>query len=167
MRDGALKWALRLLGLALTIGPIIIAFGINNWDIKATVLPSDAELNQVTNQVKGVFGGGLSPDTFTHGNLTSDGNNVQLQVTFKSPLNVPIKITSISINVSNQGAQLTQLHMQEGVVDVPANGTANLTFVGSYSGTIPVNPQLSATATFETYGVTVQLNGVAIQGGQL
>ena len=60
MRDGALKWGLRLLGLALVIAPILIAFSMNDWDIRNTLLPSNEEMVQIQERMTELFDGGLS-----------------------------------------------------------------------------------------------------------
>lgn len=167
MRDGALKWGLRLLGLALTIGPILIAFGMHNWDIKETVLPSQEDINQVTGQIAGVFGGGFSKDTLTFGDNVISDNNVTVPATFRSPFKVPVRVTSFSVLVMDQGVQIATLHLEGGAVEVPANGTVNFNLVGSYSGGAVTDPRLAnLSVTFEIYGVTVQMNA-DMQGGQL
>jgi len=160
-----LKWALRLLGLALTIGPILIALGAHDWDVKKAVLPSDEEIRQISDQVTGIFGGGFSQETLTFGEPILSGNIIRLPVTFRSPLKVPIKITDFSVMVTDQGAQAIELQMEETGLDIPANGTAALTLVGSISGALPSNPKLAAiSASLEVYGVTIQLHP-SIQGG--
>ncbi len=163
MGDRALKWCLRLLGIALLIGPILVALSANNWDIKAAVLPTEEEMNQVMDSVTGVFGGGFSQDTFVIGNPSVSGNKVSLLVSFKSPFNVPIKIIDVTITVADKGVQVGQLSMQDSVVEVPVNGTANLTLVGTLTGSYPTDPQFSIqSGTFEVYGVSVHLQ----MGGQ-
>lgn len=153
-----MKWALRLLGLALLIGPILIAFGMNNWDLKAAVIPSEDEISQVTGQITGIFGDGFSQDTFTIGNPTVIGTNVILPITFKSPLSVPIRINDISVTVVDQGTTLGQLNLEEGV-DVPVDGTVSFDLVGTYSGPMPSDPQIGGmNLNIEVYGVTVQVN---------
>jgi len=162
-----LRWGLRLLGLALLIGPILIAFGMHNWDIKETVLPSQDDIDQVTGQVTGMFSGGFSQDTLTIGTPSISGSDVRVPVTFRSPLNVPIKVTDISVTVVDQGATLGQLHLEDGALEIPAGGTVSFALVGTYTGTIPSDPQLGEMSiTLEVYGVTAQINPSA-QGGQL
>ncbi len=163
MRDGALKWALRLLGLALAIGPILIAFSMNNWDLRATVLPSDQELGQVQDQLtQSVFGGGISEDTLTYGSPITSGNNVTVPITFRSPLNISGTILSFDVGIDDQGIRVAELHLQDGPVHVPANGTVEFDLAGTYQGEMPANPQIgSLTVTFEVYGVTVRISGMA------
>jgi hypothetical protein len=166
MGERALAWGLRLLGIALAIGPLLIALGTHNWDIKAAVLPSDAEIKEVEDSVKGVFGGGFSENTFSIGSPTIVGNTIRISVSFTSPFNIPIKIKDISASVSNQGVEIAQVQMQEDEVEVPATATVNFTLVGAYTGGLPTNPQLSgAGITFEFYGVTILAHMSSGQGG--
>jgi len=162
MRDGALKWGLRLLGIALTLGPLLIAFGTHNWDIKAAVLPNENEMKQIENSVTGIFGGGPSENTFSIDSPTITGNRIEVPIHFTSPFNIPIKIKDISASVSN----LAQVQMEEEEVNVPAGATVNFVLAGTYTGMLPTNPQLSsADMTFEFYGVTVSARIVGGQGG--
>ena len=165
MRDGALKWGLRLLGIALTIGPLLIALGAHNWDIKAAVLPSDAEIKEIGDSVKGIFGGGFSENTFSIGSPTIVGNTVRVSVSFTSPFNIPIKIENVSASVSDQGVEIAQVQLAN-EVEVPAMATRTLQLVGNYTGGVPTNPQPSSIdMTFEFYGVTVLAHITVGQGG--
>lgn len=167
MKDGALKWALRLLGLALAIAPIIIAFSINNWNLRETVLPSNEEIVQIQNQVTSAFGGGFSQDSLVFDDPVFSGSSVSVSVTFRSPFNVPMRITEASIGVSDQGVKIMDLHLDEDFVEVPASGTASFTLVGLYSGAEPTDPQFeSMDATFEIYGLTVDIH-TGVMGGVL
>lgn len=157
MGERALAWGLRLLGIALTIGPLLIALGAHDWDIKAAVVPSEAEIKGVEESVKGVFGEGFSENTFSISSPTVTGNTVKVSVQFTSPFNIPIKFKDLSASVSDQGREIARVQMQEDEVEVPAGATVNFTLVGTYTGAQPTNPQLSsADITFEFYGVTIQ-----------
>lgn len=158
MKERALKWVLRLLGIALLIGPILVAFSMNNWDLRQTVLPSESEMSQVSESVSGLFGGGISQNPFEWQDPIVTGTTIRLPVKFTSPFNAPIKITDISATVSDQGVQIAELRMEEDEVEVSAKGTANFTLAGSFSGMPPVSPQFSRlTGNFEMYGLTVQI----------
>jgi hypothetical protein len=166
MGERALKWGLRLLGIALAIGPLLIALGTHNWDIKAAVLPSENEINEIENSVTGIFGGGPSENTIHYSILPPSDSNIRVSVQFTSPFNIPIKIKDVSASVSDQGVNIAQVHMQEDEVEVPAKATVNFTLVGPYTGGLPTNPQLSgANITFELYGVTIQAHMSGGQGG--
>ncbi len=166
MRDGALKWGLRLLGLLLFIGPILVAFSMNGWDLRETVLPSNEEIGLIQNQLNSaVFSRGFSADMITYGTPVINGNNVSVDLTFRSPLNVDATILSFDVGVNDQGLRVGELHLQDGAVMVPANGTVKFTLAGTYSSGALVDPQAdSISVLFEVYGVTIQLQTSA--GGQ-
>jgi hypothetical protein len=165
MGERALAWGLRLLGIALVIGPLLIALGTHNWDIKAAVLPSENEMKQIENSVTGIFGGGPSENTFNYSILPPADGNIRVSIQFTSPFNVPIKIDNISASVSYQGGGKENVYL-ENEVEVPAQATVNFMLIGTYTGVLPTNPQLSsADITFESYGVTVSVRIVGGQGG--
>jgi hypothetical protein len=168
MGERALAWGLRLLGIALVIGPLLIALGAHNWDIKAAVLPSDNEMKQIENSVTGIFGGGSPENTFSIGSPTIVGNNVIVPIT--SHFNIPIKIENLSASVSVPSGKIYV--RLENEVEIPVGGTMGVTenltlsVFGTYTGGLPTNPQLSIdNITFESYGVTVSARNVSGQGG--
>ena len=159
MGERVLGWGLRLLGIALFIGPFIAAFAAHDWDIQAAVVPSQAEMDEVNDRLSGlVVEEGFSEDPLTFGDPTYSDTTIRVTVGFTSPLKIPIKITDLSASMSDQGVQVAQVQMEEAEIDVPANGTANFTLVGSYTGIPPTNPEpTDVNITFELYGVTLQL----------
>lgn len=166
MGERALGWGLKLLGIALFVGPFIAAFAVHNWDFQATVMPSQEEMDELEETLSGLFGEGFSEDTFTLGTPTFSGNTIRIPVGFTSPLNLPVKITDLSFTISDQGVELAQVEMEETEVEIPANGTVNFTLTGSYTGTPPTDPQpTDMNITFEAYGVTLQMQ--VGQGGEV
>jgi hypothetical protein len=158
MGERALGWGLRLLGIALFVGPFIAALAVHNWDLQATVMPSQAEMNEIEKRVTGLFGEGFSEDTFTLGTPTFSDTTIRVTVGFTSPFKLPVKITDLSVSISDQGVQVGQVRMEEAEVEVPANGTVNFTLIGSYTGALPTDPQpTDMNITFEVYGVTFQV----------
>ena len=158
MGERALGWGLKLLGIALFVGPFIAAFAVHNWDLQATVMPSQEEMDELKEMLSGLFGGGFSEDTFTLENPTYSGGKIRIPVRFTSPLNLPIKITDISLTISDQGVEVAQVEMEETEIEIPANGTVNFTLIGPYTGTLPTNPQpADVNITLEAYGVTLQM----------
>jgi len=156
--ERALGWGLKLLGIALFVGPFIAAFAVHNWDLQATVMPSQEEMDELKEMLSGLFGGGFSEDTFTLENPTYSGGKIRIPVRFTSPLNLPIKITDISLTISDQGVEVAQVEMEETEIEIPANGTVNFTLIGPYTGTLPTNPQpADVNITLEAYGVTLQM----------
>ena len=156
MGERALKWAFKLLGIALVVVPLVVALAAADWDLKAAVLPSNEELNQAKSAVAGVIGGGISQDTLTWGSPTIVDSNLSVPVTLKSPFNVPIKITEAAVT-ANTGTQTIQLRMKEKEVEVPKNATVVITLVGTYSGMLPSNPQIAGFMTIEVYGLTARI----------
>lgn len=158
MGERALGWGLRLLGIALFIGPFIAAFAVHNWDIQATVMPSQAEIDELEEKVTGLFDEEFSEDMFTVGDPTYSGTTIRVTVGFASPFKLPIKIRDLSASMSDQGVQVAQVQMEEAEVDVPANGTVNFTLIGSFTGAPPTDPEpTEVNITLEVYGVTLQL----------
>ncbi|MFQ6129626.1 MAG: hypothetical protein ACE5OT_02305 [Candidatus Hadarchaeaceae archaeon] len=157
MGERALGWGLKLLGIALFIGPFIAAFSAHGWDIQAAVMPSQAEMDEVKEMVTGLFGEGFSEDSFTLGTPTYSNNTISVTIGFTSPFKLPIKITDLSASISDQGVQVAQVQMEE-EVEVPAEGTVNFTLIGSYTGAPLTDPEFTdASITFELYGVTLQV----------
>jgi hypothetical protein len=167
-KDTALRLGLMLLGILLSLGPLLIALGTHNWNIMAAVMPSDAELQQTTDMVTGLVDNtGFSANTFSIGLPTIQGNTLRVPTQFTSPFKIPITLKSLTVSVSDQGATIAQLQT-EGSVEIPASGTASITFVGTYTGTtLPTNPQISGVdnMTIEVYGITISAQLSSIQGG--
>jgi len=112
------------------------------------------------------WGREFSEDTFTIGTPTSSGNTIRIPVRFTSPLNLPIKITDISLTISDQGVEVAQVEMEETELEIPVNGTVDFTLTGPYTGTLPTDPQpTDVNITFEVYGVTLQVQ--MGQGGEV
>jgi len=165
-KDTGLKIALMLLGILLSVGPLIIALGSHNWNIMAAVMPSDAEIKQSTDMVTGLFDNKGFENAFSIGLPTIQGNTLRVTTQFTSPFNFPITLNELVVSVSDQGATIAQAR-NEGVVEIPARGTANITFVGTYTGALPTNPQIQIdNLTVEFYGITVFAQMSSVQGGQ-
>lgn len=158
MGERALGWGLMLLGIALFIGPFIAAFAAHNWGLQAAVMPSQAEMDGVREMLGGLFDEGVSEDPFTFGDPTYSDTTIRVTVGFTSPLKLPMKITDLSVSISDRGVQVAQLQMEEAEVDVPAGGTVNFTLIGSYTGAPLTDPEpTDMNITFEVYGVTLQV----------
>ncbi len=180
MGERALKWGLRLLGILLTIGPLVIALGMHNWDIKAAVLPSDAEIAEIQGSATGIFGGTPIED-FTFSNYTYDINTgvITADVSFKSNINLSLTITNLSgyATCAEHGVRLGSISMQEQSVVVPENGHAGFTITGtvtpegvlhiatSHAGDLPTIGLENASITIELYGVSIQIQISVAQGG--
>ncbi|MEA1904522.1 MAG: hypothetical protein U9M97_01395 [Candidatus Hadarchaeota archaeon] len=171
MGERALGIGLLLLSIALYVGPIVVAFGANGWDLKATVMPSQSEMDKVRDKIENVFGGEFSePDIVDNTvNLTTGEFSVTFE--FKSPFNLDVKITDVSLGFSceQHDVPLGSAQMEEPEVDLPADGTARFTIVGTltsegrrhiedfHGGDLPGIALTDEIFEFEVYGVTVRV----------
>jgi hypothetical protein len=157
-KDTLLKLGLMLLGLFLALGPLLISLGTHNWNIMAAVMPSDAEIQQTTDMVTGLFDtNAVSENMFSIGIPTIQGSTIQIPAQFNSPFNIPITIKELTASVSDQGVTIAQVQTA-GAVEIPARGSANITLVGTYTGAVPTDPQfVGGNITFGFYGIDVQV----------
>ncbi len=178
MGERALGWGLRLLGIALFIGPFIAAFAAHNWDLQAAVMPSQAERDEVKERLTGVFAEEFSGDILENqGPPTIDlmTNQVSVTVKFTSPFNLDVKITDISGGFSCEqhgDVLLAYVQMVEQEVDLPANGTATFSLVGTltpggnqhivdvHGGSPPGVTPTDVSFELEFYGVTVRVENM-------
>ncbi len=178
MGERALGWGLRLLGIALFIGPFIAAFAAHNWDLQAAVMPSQEEMDEVRETISGVFSGEFSGDILENqGPPTIDLVTSQVSVTvkFTSPFNLDVKITDISGGFSCEqhgDVLLAHVQMDEQEVNLPANGTATFTLVGTltpegnqhivnvHGGSPPSVTPTNMSFELEFYGVTVRVENM-------
>ena len=160
MGERALGWGLRLLGLALAIGPFIIALGMHNWDIKAALINPE-EISQTKEMVGELFGAGeLSPPTFQIP-PPPYGEVVTIPTSFKSPFRFPITITDISGRFSLEG-NMYRLRLEDGNVYIQGLESKTFNLIAERTTESGLK---NVTVTFEFYGVTAQLQMGTMQGG--
>lgn len=171
MGERALGIGLLLLSIALYVGPILAAFAAHNWDLEATVMPSQSDMDKVRDRIENMFGGEFSePDIVDNAvNLTTGEFSATFE--FKSPFNLDVKITDVSLGLScaRHDVPLGSAQMEEPEVDIPANGTARFTVVGTltpegrrhiedfHGGVLPDIALTDGIIEFEVYGVTVRV----------
>lgn len=175
MGERALSWGLRLLGIALFVGPFIAAFAVHNWDLQAAVMPSQEEISGVKDVLEGMFDGEFSENAFTVSSPTPYGvDGISMTVNLVSPFNRDVKITDISGGVSckQHGVLLAYVQMDEQEVDLPANGTATFTLAGMltpegnqhivnvHGGSLPDVTPTDMSFELEFYGVTVRVENM-------
>ena len=177
MGERALGWGLRLLGIALFVGPFVAAFAVHNWDFKTALMPSQTEIDEVRSRL-GLSGDGFSENPFTMGTPTLDGTTVRITGSFTSPFNLPVKIMDISFGVScKHGVRLISMQMEEEEIEVQPRGTATFTLVGMltqegnqhildyHGGAMPELTPTDLSFELELYGVTLRLSMETTQGG--
>ncbi len=165
-----------LLSIALWVGPIVAAFAANGWDLKATVMPSEDQMSEITDQIEGLFDGDFSEDVmeFTDNQINLGTGEFRVTVQLQSPFNIDVKIKSISLEVSceQHDVPLGSVQMEESEVNVPANGTATFTLVGTltsaaiqhittvHGGDLPGINSTDMVLELEFYGVAVSIENM-------
>ena len=166
MKEGALKWGLRILGIALAVGPILTVMAMHNFDIQAAFLPSDEEMASVQNNLTGLFDMDDASDMFSMGTPSINGNNISIPIVIESPFQMPITIKSMSASMTDGGSTIAQVSMVESDVAVASGGSANINLAGQFTGGIPVNPTPSSVAaSIEVLGVTIEMDTSSFMGG--
>ncbi len=166
MKEGALKWSLKILGIALAVGPILAVMAMYNFDIQAAFFPSDEEIAAVQNNLTGLFDTEGASDMFNVGTPSINGNTLSIPIAIESPFQMPITIKSFSASMSEGGSTVVQVSMVESDVTIAAGGSANITLSGQFTGDIPVNPTPSdISASIEVLGVTINVETSSFMGG--
>lgn len=176
MGERALRIGLLLLSILIPVGALAAAFAANDWDLKATVMPGQDEIDGVRDKIENMFGEEFSENTF---NLSTPTINlvtreIRATVNLTSPFNVDVKITEISGGVSCEQHELPlgSVQMEEQEVNVTANGTATFTLLGAlttggyqhiidaHGGDLPDVTLTDMVFEFEFYGVTVRVENM-------
>ena len=158
-KETALGIGLKLLGLAFSIGPLLIAFSINGWDVRATLINQE-ELNEIQSLLGGLFekeSGGIqiNAEDATYDNLTQE---FRLPVVLSIDLPFSIDIVDFRLSAQANGQQLT-LSMRENKITLMPGENTEITLVGRvppelYNAELT---QIQGSMTFEKYGVTIQV----------
>ena len=167
MGERALGWGLRLLGIALAIGPFIVALGTHNWDIKAAVLPSEEEMSGLTDRFQGLRGGFFKDMEFVDNRIVGD-NFLEITVRFTSTIGFDLEINEFSSKLTcaletphaylatvNLKAPVTIESYSLGELILTANITQAVThYLASHAGEIPtINFE---NFSFQIYGITIE-----------
>ncbi len=170
MGERALGIGLFLLSIALYVGPLFIAFAANGWDLEATVMPRQEELDAVEDRVENILGAEFSERTLNLVSSTVTPTEIRATINFVSPFNVDIKITEISGEMSCEEHHVSfgSVHIEEGEVDIPAYGTVSFHLVGTltpggyqhiedfHGGDLPDFTITDGVFEMESYGVTLR-----------
>jgi len=165
-RARALGIGLKLLGLAFSIGPLLIAFSINGWDVQATLFNTE-EFQPLEGETAGFFGEGegagveIDQAGVEYDNITKI---VRVPVTISLPMNFSIDLTEFTLSgiVDGQSINLT---MEEEKVKLVPGENALIHLIGTV-GVDPTSKEIQSTTgtiTLEKSGVTIQL--VIEEGG--
>ncbi len=166
-QETALKWGLRLLGILLSVGPILGAMALSNWDIQKAVIDQEG-IEGLTSSLSGLTGGENnimgSIQTPSSINPPDENGKISFQMGLP-PFPFTVTITDFSYS-ARVGGVSTTLVMKEENVELRPGENATITLEGTLSS-IPSSFELTnvtGTMTLEKYGVTIKLN-IAQSGG--
>lgn len=159
-KETALKLGLKLLGLGFLLGPLLIAFGMNGWDLQATLVNSQ-EFQEVEDSIGEMFGeqeGGsiqiLTENAF-YDNIT---HQARVPVEISLPFSFPVVLVGFEISGMADGHPVSLSMKQDHVSLLPGENV-----VITLEGQIDVDiteaeiTQTQGTISFEKYGVTIQV----------
>ena len=118
MGERALGWGLRLLEVALLLGPILVAFAVHGWDYKAVVTPSPNPLEKLR----------LETPEIEIGSLVKVNDALEATASLTSPFDFAFTIKSYSGEVfcvqGDHNVKIGSLRLKEEVEFQPrAYGT--------------------------------------------
>ena len=164
-----------MLSAVLFLGPIAAAFASHNWDLKATVVPSEDEISAVKDRLGGIFEENISSEeVFDIRDSTVEPDEMEAIVDFNSPFHIDVKIKEISGKVfcRAHGVYLGSIHLMEEEVSVPADGKATFHVIGEmtsegyqhvqedHGGELPDIRLSGMVFELEAYGVKVRVENV-------
>lgn len=166
MGERALSWSLRLLSVALWVGPLIAAFAVHGWNIQAAVMPSQAEMNEITKRFQTLFGEG----SLEIKSSTLDGATITTTLEVTSPFNFRVEIVDISGSIfcAVDNVRLASVRMEGDRVTLQPKGKASLTLTGTlipegsqhivnvHGGSLPAALTFTGSFHAESYGVTIR-----------
>ncbi len=167
-QETALKWGFRILGILLSIGPLLGAMALNGWDIQKAVVDQEGIVD-LTSSLSGLTGGENntlgSIQTPSSINPPDENGKVSFQMGLPP---FPFAATITDFNYSAQcGGVPLNLVMKEENVELGPSENATITLEGTLSS-IPTSFELTnitGTMTLEKYGVTIALNLSQSGGG--
>lgn len=109
-----------LLTVALWIGPILMAFQANDWNLKRTLLPRQEEMSEVREKVRDITGTTISENSFSLVSQDISEEKISQTISFTSPLRTDMKplntifIEKIRLELSDetQGIEFVTLELE-------------------------------------------------------
>jgi hypothetical protein len=156
-RETALGLGLRLLGISLAIGPLLVAFWMHDWDIQGTVFDVEGFEN-VMNPLSEVLGENVGKITLENIKLSFDPATNSVRATFPyPPLPFSVTITDVKLSATVENA-LIDLEMESGEIETDPGETTYVHLIGDADQplTDDAPDRVEGTITFEKYGVTIK-----------
>lgn len=160
MKEGALRWGLRILGISLAIGPILIVLGMHNFDIQAAFMPSEEDTAELTDSMSELVDVQGMGSLLTVGAYQPSGDGAIVEVTFNSPFEENVTVTDASGRV-NTGFGVYQLRLEDDNVPIRGLESKDFNIIGETSTGGDLEP---LSVTFEVYGVSIQA-WMSMEGG--
>ncbi len=165
-RETALKIGLKLLGLAFSIGPLLIAFSINDWDIQRAMVNA-AEIESIENKIGGLFepeAGGFEIGDAEYDNAS---HLLRLPVTLSLPFPFSIDLVDFDITAQFDSQEVT-LSMEQDSITLSPNENVVVWLSGQVADENLVNAQptnIQGSLTLQKYGVSIKFT-VQESGGR-
>jgi hypothetical protein len=167
MTERILRAIVPLIPALIIVVCVSSAFAAHGWDVQATLIGEDP-LAALERLVPAEAEFGEEPIELHEITLSENGTKLVLNATLHSPLNVPVTIKEIVVQIALNGTDIS-LRMPEAVT-VPAQGTANVRLEGALpepSDWLARLDQLtirSIRITVDVSGIELQLEGLELGG---
>jgi len=161
MNERIIRWIVPIIPTLLLVSCVLAAFATNGWDSKATFFAEDPTkiAESLTN-----FGQAAGSETFKLNDYGITGNRISAEIEINSPLNVPVIVEELSVDVGAGDATST-ISLPEPVI-IPAKGSASLNLEGALPISMISNPQdvqLPSSENQEIRGVNMKLDVAGIK----
>ncbi len=126
MNERIVRWIVPIVPTLLLVSCVVAAFAINGWDAKATFFAEDPTkiAESLTN-----FGQATGSEPFKLNDYTITGNHIAAEIEINSPLNIPVIVEELSVDVGT-GDIISTIAISEPVI-IPAKGSTSLNLDGA------------------------------------
>ncbi|MHC1635637.1 MAG: hypothetical protein ACXQTS_03310 [Candidatus Methanospirareceae archaeon] len=156
-----LRGIIRVIPTIILIMCIVEAFATHDWDIKATIFPeSPMEMVKKFIPLEGITSGELLE--IENFEISEDGSKLMVKMTFRSPLNIPLRIEDLSGEVVVVGGVYRVSLPQE--VEVLPGEVVDLELEGKFLETGEPFPSPSVTeSVFRNLRMKLNIKGLRIE----
>ena len=161
MNERIVRWIVPIIPTLLLVTCVVAAFATNGWDAKTTFFAEDPTTiaESLTN-----FGQAAGSEPFKLNDYTISGNRIAAEIMINSPLNTPVIVEELSVDVGAGDATST-ISLPEPVT-IPAKGSASLNLEGALPISMTSNPQdiqLPSSGNPEIRGMSMKLDVAGIK----
>ncbi|MEA1906061.1 MAG: hypothetical protein U9N12_03775 [Euryarchaeota archaeon] len=161
MNERVVRWIVPIIPTLLLVSCVVAAFATSGLDAKATFFAEDPAkiAESLTN-----FGQATGSGPFKLNNYTISGNRIAAEIEINSPLNIPVIVEELSVDVG--AGDITSTIATSEQVTIPAKGSANLNLEGALPIAMTSNPQdieLASSGNPEIRGMSMKLDVAGIK----